>query len=80
MNMDPDPIQIQDFDDQKLEKITKFFFIFKSKFAISKPMPLKKRTSSTSKHEISLLFPIFVAVGHFYPPGSGSGFRIHRAD
>jgi hypothetical protein len=33
----------------------------------------KKRTSSTSKHEISELFSI--CVGHFYPSGSGSGFR-----
>ncbi len=30
----------------------------------------QKRTSSTSKHEISLLFSTFV--GHFCPPGSGS--------
>jgi hypothetical protein len=31
---------------------------------------LQKRTSSTSKHENSLLFSIFM--GHFCPPGSGS--------
>jgi hypothetical protein len=30
----------------------------------------QKRTSSTSKHENSLLFSIFV--GHFCPPGTGS--------
>jgi hypothetical protein len=31
----------------------------------------QKKTSSTFKHEISYLFPIFL--GHFCPPGSGSG-------
>ncbi len=34
----------------------------------------QKRTSSTSKHENSVLFSIFV--GHFSPPGSGSGSAI----
>jgi hypothetical protein len=31
----------------------------------------QKRTSSTSKHENSVLFSIFA--GQFCPPGSGSG-------
>ncbi len=36
----------------------------------------QKRTSSTTKHENSVLFSIFV--GHFCPPGTGSaiGMRI----
>jgi hypothetical protein len=34
----------------------------------------QKRTTSTSKHEISELFSIFA--GHFFPAGYGSGFRI----
>jgi hypothetical protein len=36
----------------------------------------QKRTSSTSKHEISLFFSIFV--GHFCPPGPGSVFQSKR--
>jgi hypothetical protein len=39
--------------------------------AIGKAFSPKKITSSTSKHEILELFPNFV--GHFCPPGSGSG-------
>ncbi len=34
----------------------------------------QKRTSSTSKREICYFFPIFI--GHFCPPGFGSGLRI----
>ncbi len=36
----------------------------------------QKRTSSTSKHEFSFHFSIFV--GHFCPPSSGSGLRIQQ--
>ncbi len=69
----------------EMEKITagKKFKFFWSKIAIflshglhkGRPsyrrslQPSKKRTSSTSKHEISSLSPIFV--GNFCPPGSG---------
>ncbi len=83
---DPDSIRIKGFDDQKLEKIysrKKIFFLI-SKIAIYLSLGLhkgrpsyrrslhpQKRTSSTSKHEISSLFPTFV--GHFCPPRSGSG-------
>jgi hypothetical protein len=74
--------RIQGFDDQKLVKIYswEFLYIFLSKIAIylSRGLPKagesfnpQKRTSSTSKHENSLLSSIFV--GHFCPPGSGSG-------
>jgi hypothetical protein len=79
---DPDP----GFDDQKLKKIYswKFNFYFldqklqftypyasiKDAQATGEAFSLQKRTSSTSKHENSLLFSIFV--GHFCPPGSGS--------
>jgi hypothetical protein len=35
----------------------------------------QKTTSSTSKHENSVLFSIFV--GHFCPPGSGSGSNLN---
>ncbi len=44
-----------------------------------KPSALKKRTSSTSKHENSVPVLFFIFVGHFCPPGSGSIklMRIH---
>ncbi len=79
---DPDP----GFDDLKLKKIYswKFNFYFldkklpftypeasiKDAQATGKAFSPQKRSSRTSTHENSLLFPIFV--GHFYPPGSGS--------
>jgi hypothetical protein len=82
---DPDP----GFDDLKLKKITAeiFFFFFWSKTTIYLSLGLhkgrpsyrrslqpSKKTSSTSKHENSVLFSIFV--GHFFPPGSGFGSAI----
>jgi hypothetical protein len=71
-----------------LKKITggKKFDIFLSKITISLSLGLhkgcpsyrrslqpQKRTSGTSKHAISSLFPIFVR--KFCPPGSGSGIE-----
>jgi hypothetical protein len=63
------------------EKKINFFFDQKLKFTYPKAsikdaqatveaFSPQKRTSSTSKHENSVLFSIFV--GHFGPPGSGS--------
>ncbi len=40
-----------------------------SVYVIGEAFSHQKRTSSTSKHEISSLFHF---VGHFFPPGSGS--------
>jgi hypothetical protein len=87
VNQDPDPIQIQCFDDKIVEKITAENFLryfFRSKIAIYLSLSLHKErpsyrrslqpskgTTSHSQHEISLLFSFFV--GHFFPPGSGSG-------
>ncbi len=39
-----------------------------------KPSVLKRGHPNTSKHELLQIF--FTFVGHFCPPGSGSGFRI----
>jgi hypothetical protein len=80
---DPDP----GFDDLKLKKIYswKFNFYFldkkwpftypkasiKDAQATGEAFSPQKRTSSTSKHENSVLFSTFV--GNFCPPGSGSG-------
>jgi hypothetical protein len=80
---DPDP----GFDDLKLKKITaekNINFLGDQKLQFTYPLASikdvqatgeafspQKRTSSTSKHENSVLFSIFV--GHFCPPGSGSG-------
>ena len=78
-DLDPDP----GFDDLKLKKITaekniNFFWIKNYNLPFSRPpggaFSPQKRTSSTSKHENSVLFSIFV--GHFCPPGSGSGSAI----
>jgi hypothetical protein len=78
-------IRNQGFDEQK-KKITagKLFYIFliaiylflglhkgRTSYRRWKRLQPQKRTSSTSKHEKSLLFSI--SVGHFCPPGSGSG-------
>jgi hypothetical protein len=79
---DPDP----GFDDLKLKKFTAgnliFFFLIKNCNLLIPRPPKKdaqatgeafspqKRPSTTSKHENSVLFSIFV--GHFFPPGSGS--------
>ncbi len=66
---DPDPIRIHGFDDKKLKK--KITYVQATVEAFSP----QKRTSSTSKYEILLIFLCFV--GHFCPPGSGYryGFR-----
>ncbi len=86
-NTDPDPIRIQGFKDQKLNKITaekkiKFFQDQKLKFTYPQASIKKvqvteeafssqKRPSNTSKHELFKKKSTFV--GHFCPPGSGSG-------
>jgi hypothetical protein len=84
LNTDPDPIWIQGFDDQKIEKNLqlnkKNFWIKNFNLPIQglhkgrpdyrRSLQISKRTSITSKHEISF-FSTFV--GHFCPPGSGSG-------
>jgi hypothetical protein len=44
--------------------------------AAEEAFSLQKKTSSTSKHEISEFFSIFV--GHFCPPGSVSGTSSYR--
>ncbi len=80
---DPDPgfddLKLEKITDEKF-----FFFFFWSKTTIYLSLGLhkgrpsyrreafspQKRTSSTSKHENSVLFSIFV--GNFCPPGSGS--------
>ncbi len=80
---DPDP----GFDNLNWKKnySWKFNLFFWSKIAIYLSLGLheghpsyrrspQKRTSSTSKHEKSVLFSFFV--GHFCPPGSGSGSAI----
>jgi hypothetical protein len=75
------PIRIQVFDNQILIYSWKNV-IFLSKNAISlslglhkgRPSNLQKRKSSTSKHEISEVFSIFV--GHFL----SFWIRIHRPD
>ena len=88
-NTDPDqdPIRIQGFDDQKLEKIyswKKFFFRSKTTVYLSlglhKGRPSNRRSLQLSKENIRhfkiwnfLIFSTFV--GHFCPPGSGSGLR-----
>ncbi len=93
------PIRIQGFNDQKLEKITAkifllFFFISKTAIYLSlglhKVCPSYRRSLQFSKEAIqhfktwtfTKLLSTFV--GHFCPPGSGSGFRIririHRPD
>jgi hypothetical protein len=87
---DPDPIWIQGFNDQKMKKkITaeKNYINLGSKTTIylslasiknvqvtEEDFRSQKRPSNTSKHEPLIKFPTFV--GHFCPPGSGSGFRI----
>ncbi len=76
-------IPIQSFNDQK--KFTaekKYYLFFHHKLQFTYPyasiknvqvteeaFSSQKRTSSTSKHEISWVFSSFV--GHFFPPGSG---------
>jgi hypothetical protein len=76
---DPDPSRIQGFNDQKLQKITaeKIFFCFLfSKTAIylslglHKVCPSYRRSLQLSKEAIQHLSTF---VGHFCPPGSGSG-------
>jgi hypothetical protein len=85
----PIRIRIQGFNDQKLKKNNswkkiKFFW---SKTAIYLSLGLhkyvqvteeafssQKRPPNTSKHD--LLQKFSTLVGHFCPPGSGSGFRI----
>jgi hypothetical protein len=71
---------------KNVKKITaeSLFFWINFKLPIPKPpqgrpstkeaLSYQKRTSSTSKHKIFKFFPAFV--GHFCPPGFGSGFRI----
>ncbi len=69
---DPDPVPnpgfwwLKNWKNLQLKKIGYFFYL--KKLQSFSP---QKRTFSTSKHENSLLFSIFV--GHFCPPGSGSG-------
>jgi hypothetical protein len=85
MNTDPDPIRILGFEDQKFKKITaekksNIFLIKKLKFTgylplgLHKGRPSYRRSFSTSKHEFFKKISIFM--GHFCPPGSGSGFGI----
>jgi hypothetical protein len=61
------------FLDQKLQ-FTYPQASIKDAQATGEPFNPQKRTFSTSKHENSVLFSIFV--GHFCPPGSGSGSAI----
>jgi hypothetical protein len=78
LNTNPDPIQIQAFDDQKLrKKITaEIFFHFlgiKTTIYLSlgptklqtKPSALKREHPAPAKYEFSSYFPTFV--GHFCP-------------
>ncbi len=83
---DPDPIQIQSFDDQKQKKILSWIFFLKSKTAIfsypwasikgiqvtEKAFSPQNRTSSTSKQMKFLNF-FSTFVGYFCPPGCGLG-------
>ncbi len=86
-NTDPDPIRIQGFNDQKLKKNyswKKKLNFFWSKTAIYLSLGLHKvcpgyrrslqLTKEAIQHCKTWIFPLFV--GHFCPPGSGSGFRI----
>jgi hypothetical protein len=85
----PDPIRIQGFNDQKLKKMTakKKLYFFGSKTAIylslglhKVPMfKLQKKPAAHKRGHPTLQNMIFfycTFVGHFCPPGSGSGFRI----
>jgi hypothetical protein len=76
LNTDPDPIRIHGFYDQKLKKFTaekNFIYFFDNKMRFTYPWTFimdvqaageafspQKKTSSTSKHEISSFFKIFV--------------------
>ncbi len=84
--MDPDPeYQVNPdpgfwWPKTEEKNTTEIFFIFfdqKMQFtyvqATGEVFSPQKRTSSTSKNEYYYIFSMFV--GHFYPPGSGSGLR-----
>ncbi len=75
VNPDPDtgPVRIQSFDDQKLkkDKNTDGKFVW-SKIAIYLCPSYRGRILVLAHKVIYLLFSVFV--GHFCPPGSGSGY------
>jgi hypothetical protein len=87
---DPDPIRIQGFNDKKKKKLQLkrklIFFWSKTNIYLSlglpKERPSYRRSLQLSEEAIQHLktwtytknFSTFV--GHFCPPGSGSGFRI----
>jgi hypothetical protein len=53
-DQDPDPIRIQNFDDHKLQsKTTTYLSLHKNVQVTEEALSSQKRTSSTSKHEIS---------------------------
>jgi hypothetical protein len=62
------------FLDQKLQFTYPYASIKDVQDIKEEAFSFQKRTSSTSKHEISVFFSTFV--GHFCTPGSGLGFRI----
>jgi hypothetical protein len=81
------PIRIRGFWWPKREKfyIWKFFLLSKTNIYLSlglhkgrlrykRSLQLSKENIQHFRHEISYFFSTFV--GHFCPPGSGSGFRI----
>jgi hypothetical protein len=85
LNPDPDLIRIQGFDDQKLKKKilqTIFLYLFYQKLQFTfvqaavheKSSALKTEHPARQKIKLIKFFSMFL--GHFCPPGSGSGLRI----
>ncbi len=70
----PIQIRIPGFDDQKLKNSWNLQASIKDVQVTKEAFSSQKRTSISSKHEISQFFSTFV--GNFCPPGSGFRIRI----
>jgi hypothetical protein len=85
IQVNPDLIQIQGFDDQKLKKkYRRTFFVYlvliNTVIAIYFMSKLQKKPSALKReqpalHKMNFFFFFSTFVGHFCPPGSGSGSR-----
>jgi hypothetical protein len=73
---DPDPTRIKGFNDQKLKKkiqLKLFFLLFLIKNCNLRMSKLQEKPAALKREHLALFFSMFV--GHFCPPGSGSGYE-----